>query len=301
VVGVNNAQLEVAAYNAAVGGLSFPFMLDQVAGGVAGLKPLDALLVLAVNQANIAPLTRDPDARQRYGRLDAPAPDDERRPASVNAIAASLDLPFETVRRRLKGLEAAGVCQGGPSGVIVPASFLASENYIRSVMQSHLRMRQFYFELRDAGLIARLPPSNYPVEGAAPMRAAARLVADYILRNCELLMRDTGDVISALVLMALLAAALRGPARASDRPRTALSAGAIARSLQLPAETVRRHGLKLAARRLCERTDQGLTITEDMLYWARLRELMAENAIHVQRFMAALAERGVIDAWEASV
>jgi hypothetical protein len=298
VVALNNARFEEAALCAAVGGVSFPFLMDQAAGGVAGLKPLDALLVLAINQANIAPLTRDPEARQRYGHLDAPAPDDERRPVSINAIASSLGLPFETTRRRIRGLEAAGVCACSASGVVVPASFLASEAYIRSVFASHMRMRAFYFEMKEAGLLGPLPASNYSTEGGAPIRAAARLVADYLLRSAEQLMRETGDVVSALVMMALLAQALRGPDDPSVAPRTALAANAIAQRLQLPAETVRRHALELVEKRLCSRVDGGLAITEDMLYWARLRGLLAENAANVQRFMAGLSERGVVEAWE---
>ncbi len=65
---------------------------------------------MAINQANNAPLTRDPEARARYGGLDALAPDGERRPVSINAVAASLGLPFETVRRRIRRLAAEQVC-----------------------------------------------------------------------------------------------------------------------------------------------------------------------------------------------
>ena len=57
-----------------LGRRSMAFLLDQILNGVAGLSHLDALLVLAINQANIAPLTREPLARIRYGSLKAPAP-----------------------------------------------------------------------------------------------------------------------------------------------------------------------------------------------------------------------------------
>ena len=69
--------------------LGFNFVLDLAGDGVPGLKPLESLLVMAINQANIAPLTRDPAARSRYGALEAPAPDEIRRPVSVRAVAAS--------------------------------------------------------------------------------------------------------------------------------------------------------------------------------------------------------------------
>ena len=65
--------------------LAFNFALDMASHGIPGLKPLESLMMMAINQANIAPLTRDPAARSRYGALEAPAPDDERRPVSVRA------------------------------------------------------------------------------------------------------------------------------------------------------------------------------------------------------------------------
>src|ERR1700752_4866310 len=47
--------------------LGFNFVLDLAGDGIPGLRPLESLLVMAVNQANIAPLTRDPEVRARTG------------------------------------------------------------------------------------------------------------------------------------------------------------------------------------------------------------------------------------------
>lgn len=278
--------------------LSYNFLLDEVANGMGGLEPLDALLVLAVNQANIAPLTRDPRARALYGALEAPAPDDARRPVSINAVAASLGLPFETVRRRIRRLAAAQVCQVSAEGVVVPASFLASPSYIQSVILGHERLRRFYVELRDAGLVEALPPPAFETD-AVPIRAAARLLADYVLRASEGLMREAGNVISVLTLVALLAAALADQGRAGDRPR-ALTVRGMSLTLKLSAETVRRHAGELVEDGLCVRTPAGLLVTEDALGAPGVRLLLAENAAHVQRLLAGLAERGVIRAWEAA-
>jgi len=279
-------------------GLSFGFLLDEMANGVGGLEPLDALLVLAVNQANIAPLTRDPEARARYGGLDAPAPDGERRPVSINAVAASLGLPFETVRRRIRRLAAEQVCNLSSEGVVVPASFLASPTYLQSVMLGHLRLRRFYEELRSEGLADGLPPPAFDTD-SVPVRAAARLLADYVLRASEGLMREAGNVISVLTLVALLAAALADEGRTGAAPR-AMSVRAIAARLQLSAETVRRHTAELMEEGLCVRTAAGLLITEETLSRPGVRLLLADNAGNVQRLLAGLAERGVIQAWEAA-
>lgn len=278
--------------------LSFNFLLDEMANGIGGLDPLDALLVLAINQANIAPLTRDHEARARYGDINAPAPDDERRPVSVNAVAASLGLPFETVRRRIRRLTAAQVCQLSADGVVVPANFLVSPGYVASVMQGHERLRRFYFELRAAGLIDALPAPNFETD-SVPVRAAARLLADYLLRACEGLMRESGNVISALLLVALLAPALADEGRSGGSPR-AISVRGVAMRLKLSAETARRHCGELAEEGLCVRASGGMLVAEETLSRAGLRLLLSENAANVQRLMAGLAERGVIQAWEAA-
>lgn len=278
-------------------GLSFAFMRDEMTVGVAGLEPLDALLVLAVNQANIAPLTRDPDARARYGALEAPAPDSERRPVSINAVAASLGLPFETVRRRIKRLVAEGVCHAAPDGVIVPASFLASPGYLQAVLQGHERLRSFYFELKAAGFAEDLPPSSYPVEEGVPVRAAARLLADYLLRASEGLMREAGNVVSQLVLVALLNAALRGGG--SDARPLPLTIRSLADQLRLPQETVRRHVGHLTEDGHCVRTAAGVVMPPESLSRPGVRLLFADNATHVHRLLTGLAERGVILAWES--
>ncbi|WP_293681094.1 hypothetical protein [uncultured Phenylobacterium sp.] len=272
--------------------LSFGFLLDEITTGLAALEPLDALLVLAINQANIVPLTRDADARARYGQLDAPAPDDERCPVSINAVAGSLGLPFETTRRRIRRLAGGGTCIVSPEGVVVPASFLASPAYFASVLAGHERLHRFYLDLRTAGLVEEMPPPAYGLEGRVPVRAAARLLADYMLRMSDGLMREAGSVVSALLLAALLDAALQAP-EAAPRSMSALRA-----RLRLPGETVRRHVARLADDGLVTRTTAGAVLLPESFARPGLQRLFDDNAANVQRLLAGLAERGVILAWE---
>lgn len=278
-------------------GLSFAFLRDEMATGIGQLDPLDALLVTAINQANIAPLTRDPAARAAYGGLEAPAPDAARRPVSINAVAASLGLPFETTRRRICRLAAQGVCALSPEGVVAPSAFLASPAYVQSVTASHDRLRQFYDELKAADLLQALPPAAFETE-TIPIRAAARLLADYVLRSGEGLLRETGNVISALTLVALIASALADESAAGER--RALSVRAIASTLRLSPETVRRHVAEMTEDGLCARTSAGLLITDEALERPGVRLLLEDNLGNVQRLLAGLAERGVIQAWEAA-
>lgn len=277
------------ARDRAVARLSVAFLLDQVTTGVGGLSTRDAILVMAINQANIAPLTRDHDARSSYGGLDAPAPDDQRRPVSINAIAASLGLPFETARRRIRNMADQGVCVVSKAGVVVPSAYLASPAYLHSVQAAHARLWALYSQLQEADLLDPLPAAAYH-EDNIPVRAAARLLSDYILRTTEWLMRAAGDIISGLVLLALLEVALAGPGRG-------LSLSRLAQRLDIPDETIRRHAGELQGKGLCERGPQGLTVPEAALAAGPVTALIRDNCADVQRLFAGLAERGVIEAW----
>jgi DNA-binding IscR family transcriptional regulator len=275
--------------------LSICFAIDAATGGMAGLKPLDAILVMAVNQANIAPLTRDPEARLRYGALAAPAPDEDRRPVSVSAVASSLALPYETVRRRLRHLADAGVCALSERGAVVPQAFLISPAYLESARALHERMWTFYREALAAGLVGDLPASRYPVDAGVAVRGAIRLGSDYLLRVAETFVAHFGDMLSALVGMAVLCASLGPDGQATDAPVTVT---ALAQRLQIPIETVRRHAVDLVGRGRLLRVRRGLAIPEELLAGPDLAVRFHDNAAHVHRLFAGLAERGVVDAWE---
>lgn len=281
---------ELARRERAIGQLSAQFLLDQATIGVSGLGATDALLVMAINQANIAPLTRDPVARSQHGGLDAPADDGQRRPVSISAVATSLRLPFETARRHVRKLEAAGVCVVSERGVIVPGAFLSSPAYVASVTQANTRLRGFYADLAADNLLEPLPQSRFPFEEGVPLRAAARLLADYLLRTAELLRAKVGDLMPALVLVAVLA-------RMGEGKGEATTVAAAARRLGMPDETARRHAGKLIDQGHCVRTEHGLIIPNHTFASTPLLDLFHHNATNVQRLFAGLAERGVIAAW----
>lgn len=276
---------------------SLGFALDVAAGGVGDLKPLDGLIVLAVNQANISPLRRDPEARERYGTLEAPAKDEERRRVSISAVASSLELPFETVRQRIKRLTAQGVCAMGPDGVFVPASYLSSERYLVSVMFAYARLKEMYETLARQDLVGRLPAPNYDTSDAEPIRGAAGLVADYVLRVTDPLRAEAGDVVSTLILMALVVETLTR----EEKDTPALSNRVLSERLKQPAETVRRHGLKLVEDGLATRRDGGLVLNGATLSRPRMTLLLMQNAVHLKRLLDGLAERGILAAWQGPV
>ena len=276
-----------------VAALSLDFVLDMAAHGLAGLKPLEALIVMAINQANIAPLTRDPAARKRYGAIDAPAPDHERRPVSVRAVAASMRLPYETARRNIRGLEARGICVSSDEGVVVPATFMQTPRYVEAAHIGHARLRELYVVLAANGLLEPLPAANYE-ETEPPVRGAVRLMSDYLLRTAEALVARIGDLTAGVVMLPLLAAGASAEAAAP----VALPVSRLARRTRLPAETVRRKAAALVESGLCVNGSGGVCLHEAVLASPAWSGLLRENAIAVQRMYAGLAERGVIAAWE---
>ena len=275
--------------------LAFNFVLDLAGDGIPGLKPLESLLVMAVNQANIAPLTRDPAVRSRHGALEAPAPDEIRRPVSVRAVAASMQLPYETTRRNIRRLEGLGVCVTGEAGVIVPASFMLTPTYFEAARRGHERLLAMYRHLCAHQLLEPLPAPNYQ-ETEPPVRGAVRLLSDFLLRSAEATMNRAGDFITGLVILPLLAAAA-GAEGAAPAP---VSAAWLARRTRLPPETVRRHAVALVGRGVCVSQPSGLVLADWGLDTPAWRSLLHDNSVAVQRLYAGLAERGVVAAWDLS-
>jgi DNA-binding transcriptional regulator YhcF (GntR family) len=76
-----------------------------------------------------------------------------RRPAPINAIASSLSLPYETVRRHIHGLIEDGFCvKVRGKGVIVPARVLESEENLMALRRSYEYLRNMIGILRRAGV-----------------------------------------------------------------------------------------------------------------------------------------------------
>jgi hypothetical protein len=273
--------------------LAFDFVLDLAGDGIPGLKPLESLLMMAVNQANIAPLTRDPAARARHGALETPAPDEIRRPVSVRAVATSMRMPYETARRNIRRLEALGACVASEAGVVVPASFMLTPAYFEAARRGHERLFALYRALCAQALLEPLPAANYD-ESEPPVRGAVRLMSDFLLRSADAAVSRTGDLVSALVILPLVAAAA---AADGGRP-IPLSAAVLARRTRLPAETVRRHAVTLVERGLCASGRSGFSLADARLVSPLWRGLLQDNAVAVQRLYAGLAERGVVSVWE---
>jgi hypothetical protein len=287
----------------AVNRLAAPCIIDALMVGRRDRDFHDALILLAVVQANVAPLMRDGEAQRAYASPDAPPPDALRRPVSMNAIAQSLRLPYETVRRRLLRLAAADACEISAHGVIVPTRELASPEHTAALFAVWEQIRRLYYRLRDLGALDTLVQPRARERAAAesepPLRAVIRIASDYMLRAVDNVGGQFDGLISGLVWFTVMSANrehLEGIEELSA-PRPA-SASAIARRLTAPIETVRRHANELIAAELCQRTRGGLLVAPEVLARPQAVRAMEINFTDLQRMFSGFAQFGVLAEWD---
>ncbi|MDB5475497.1 MAG: hypothetical protein JWP49_1008 [Phenylobacterium sp.] len=292
--------------------LAMAYLLDSIAIFRGEDHLLDALLISAISQANVDSISRQADLQVTYAAPDAPPPDALRRPVSMNALATSLRLPFETVRRRVRGLVARGTCEAVSGGVIVPTRAVNSPQYFETTFQSYERLRAFYYQLRDLGLLKELPPPSVDLGGElTPLRTVARVSNGYALRVIESVMQAIGDLMSGVILIEVLrgntehlAADQRGGEGASpddyiaDELRRPVNISSVARRIGLPIETVRRHAATLLDRGLCVRVKGGLMVPTEALARPNMVAFGTEHFLTLHRMFAALSQLGVLAVWD---
>jgi hypothetical protein len=279
---------------------------------------LDPLLISAVIEANVAPINQDPVLQHRYSGLDAPPPDELRRPVSINAVAASLGQPFETVRRRLNALAARGECVIGPKGVVVPTARLESDDYRRISSRRYERVRRLYADLKPLGGLAdmtvdpgaALPgaPWHEPQRplSSPPIRLVNRLLSEYFLRALELLGRRVGDPITGVIALSMARLNLRHltpeqrafPGPLPDQMRAPIRRSELARALGLPSETVRRRLIDLQDRGFCRSTPDGVVFAIDKAVAPDAQRMLHENNVNLLRMMSRLNRYGVLTYWD---
>jgi len=139
--------------------LTSQFMLRnvEVLSDAAEGDLMAGLIFSAIVQANVSPISKDPRLGKTYGQMDAIPPDELRSPVSVNALAESLGIPYETTRRHVNKLIKDGFCvKVGARGVIVPAEVIASPRLMKSGLQQYSHLMHFLGQLKEIGLLDHL-------------------------------------------------------------------------------------------------------------------------------------------------
>ncbi len=285
------------------------FALDLVKLGGYGRDIVDGLLIGAISQANVAQITRSSELQRRYATLDAVPPDELRRPVSINAVATSLRIPFETARRRIQQLTDAGIVVATPRGVIIPEAPMNSPAYRMRSDASYDLVRGLYRRLTAIGMFSDLPRAPSPfAQGERPVRLVIRLSTDYLMRLAEPVTQHVGDIVSGIILMGVIRAntedlpddegADATPGPWPDHMRRPIRPAALAARLDIPQETVRRHLNRLVETDRLERLPDGYVAPARVLSRPQFTAYVMANQVHVQRLFHGLAELGVLAMWD---
>ncbi|WP_269714733.1 hypothetical protein [Caulobacter sp. NIBR2454] len=268
---------------------------------------IETIVFTAALDANMAPVDRDPDLGVIYGGAEASAPDELRRPVSINAVAQSLGLPFETVRRRFVDLVRHGACVAVPGGLIVPRSAVTSDAYMAIQQARFERTQALYVTLRGLGAIELL--TEVRDSSAEPLvRAANRAVSEYMLRVCPALVGLTQNVLTTLVFMQLVldnieemdGAGLETWAIEHGAVGRPVRMAVVAGRLPLSRETVRRHVRTLEDLGFCRRVEGGFVAVAPPWAVPEISRLAAANRIDLRRLLARLYRLGVLSAWDVA-
>jgi hypothetical protein len=123
-------------------------MLTQLTNG----ELMPALLSLAIVQANVAHLSAGA-SDGGFDGIDQIPPDAMRRPVSILALSTGIGVPYETTRRQVSKMIAAGQCKRVKGGVIVPTEVLDTPLHDELLREHLLVLRRLVRNLRAAGVI----------------------------------------------------------------------------------------------------------------------------------------------------
>lgn len=289
--------------------LSLGYLLDSIEISRGGGDIVDRLLVAAILDANLAPVKQDNALQIAYAALEDAPPDELRRPISVNAVAQSLGLPFETVRRRVAGLARSGALVVAPGGVLVPPAAIASPAFKAMSLARYQRLRRFHAELKAADALPVLDPGGEPLAlppGDPPVRIANRLLAEHLMRFIESATRRVRHPLSALTLLHIVRgnteqaslAELESAFSGVGVPMRPVTIATLASRLNVPGETLRRRTAELVRAGFCRRDRQGVFVRPEMLATDAMSGLVPENAANMQRLFSRLERFGVLAAWD---
>ncbi len=112
---------------------------------------VSGLIFMAAVRANGQHLA-DP-VQQDFSNTVGVIPDDARRPVSVKSLSDSLNLPYETVRRRLAKLCAQGWCRRvAGQGYVVPEEVLLRVDSLGVMSRNYSNFQLMLARVQRAGL-----------------------------------------------------------------------------------------------------------------------------------------------------
>lgn len=254
---------------------------------------LRALVLNTFLRLNVHHIHATPELNLLYAGL-TPPPDDQRRPVTVSEAARAMGMPRVTTGRYVKVLKATGsLVPRERTGFIVPGRELTRDISIAMTDPNYQNLTRMVQRLRTADLLPQPLPTG-TLYGRSDryrlvLRAAGEFVSDWMAAwNRHY---PTG-YLHGLVFAAILQANDRADSSAAfgldDDAKNPISANATAASLALPAETVRRHVLRLEADGLLRRFSEGLIVPRSAWDSATGRDILGGAGEAIGRLDAGL-------------
>jgi DNA-binding Lrp family transcriptional regulator len=282
------------------------YVLDAMHVSAVDRPLLDRLILIAIVQTNVQPVTSSIELQSKYATLAEPPPAHLRRPVSISALSVMLGLPFETVRRRVRRLVASGDCKLSEDGLQVPVRALADADHRRTLTANHDLVRELYLCLRGCGSPATLHLPEGRKAGTAPaVRAVARHAYDHLLRFIAAALPLGDDLITTLLLLTVWRENVeRNDATAgrndflADREREPVPASRLLRRLGLSEATTHRRLRAAALEGKCLISKRGAIVPAAFLAGGEFARAMNLNHTSLGRLFEPLSRLGVLRRWE---
>jgi DNA-binding Lrp family transcriptional regulator len=280
--------------------------LDLIDMAREGGDVLGPLIEAAVFEANVADFVEGHHSAGELWALVGPAPAEAMRPASVNAVAASLRLPFETVRRRVAALVRQGRLVRDRDGLGVAPEWLARPAARELSRRRYARLQRIHRDIveRLGPAALELPPGPAPPSGAPPLLFTDHLANGYMLRMAEIMTAELGDPFVGFVLLNLVRANIRhlpledpSFARQSVAARRPARPSPLAKTLGVAPETLRRHVRLLEGEGFFVRTEDGGMLLDDQMFRSRLAHvLIGVGVASIRGILGEMAQAGLLPA-----
>ena len=274
---------------------------------------LDGVIRIAIGDANTRHMSENSELAWTYAAMDRPVPDDLRRPVSINAIAMSLNLPFETTRRRVAKMVTRGLCIQSSKGLRISTAVELAPRLTSLIADNFQDLRQLRRDLRALAPELLFEPGtdrdNTVREATVeePYRAALRASMSFMLRFIEPVHELTGDLLNGIILLtighanvqhvatdpALMAKFAANETPIPDEELKAIPVQALARILNLSFETTRRRVRAMEAAQMVARRADGVYIPTSVNRSAAMQRVRSSTTGHLQRMYTGLWRLGV--------
>ena len=127
---------------------AFVLAWAEAARSIKGLDLIDLFIFTTIVAGNVGAVRPD-----EFAGYDEAPPDDRRRSVGVAQVASSLDMPYETVRRRMVKLAKMQFCERVThDGYIVSETVIMRPEMQAVLQKRNVALQRFLRELAQAGI-----------------------------------------------------------------------------------------------------------------------------------------------------